>query len=133
MIQQHPGDTIVRLNDAMKIPAAILVLFGTIIIDFLLVSFVTGSLFLLNRGLAFVIVILLPVNLGVVLFMMRRISRDQHAIIQTSSALQDRYIDTLGGIDDIISFNAQKMFTIEGVNAFRRLQNKIKEFGLHQL
>ena len=126
------GDTMVRLNDVMKIPAAIVVIFGTIIIDFMLVLFVTGSLFLVNGGLALVVVCSIPVNLSLVLLLMRKISRDQIKIVQTNSALQDRYIDTLEGIDDIISFNAQKMFIIEGIQAFKKLQDKIKSFGLHQ-
>ncbi len=128
----HIGDTIVRLNDILKIPAAVAVVFGTTVIDLLLLTAVIGGLFLLNPHIGTSILLILPLNLISVIWQMKKIGRDQQTIIRDNSILQDRYIDTLKGIDDIISYNGQSFFSIENVRVFKKLQKGIKILGLHQ-
>jgi len=128
----HIGDTIVRLNDIMKIPAAVAVIFGTTIIDLLLLTAVTGVLFVFDSQIGATILLILPFNLIMVMWHMKKIGRDQQVIIRENAILQDKYIDTLKGIDDIISYNAQSVYSTKTVREFKQLQKGIKAFGLHQ-
>ncbi len=128
----HIGDTIVRINDLVKVPAAVMVILGTIVIDLLLIIAIIGGVFLMNVQIAVVISLILPINLLVVVAYMRKIGRDQQDIIRVNSNLQGKYIEALKGIDDIISYNAQSVFSVDHVRTFKRLQGYLKKLGLHQ-
>jgi len=126
------GDIIVRLNDVMKIPIAAMIAFGTIIIDIFMVLAVISGLFLLNAQIASVLTLIIPVNFIVIMIFSRQISRDQQQIVYQNSILQDKFIDTFRGIDDIISYNAQSLFSGDNMRSLKKLQTSVRTMGIHR-
>jgi ATP-binding cassette subfamily B protein len=105
------GDITSRLNDTVRIQAAILRVIGGTAIDLLMVLGALVFAFALAEQIGWIALASLPLY-GVLLAGLTRRVSDEHAQVMGSLArLEAAYIDSLRGIDAVMSFNAAAPFT----------------------
>lgn len=124
------GDITARLNDAVKIQAAIMVLIGTTAIDVLIV---TGSLifvFMLARPLGWIAIVVVPAYTLILFTVARRLKREQHTALSQRAQLEASYIDSLSGISEILGYHASGHFTRTNLQFYRNYLDASKQLGL---
>lgn len=126
------GDITARLNDALRIQRAIIQITGVSIID---VFLVTGSIILMfyfSKTLALISLIFMFGYLVFLLFSTRKLKDQQRDVMKGYASVESTYIDSLKGIDEIISFNSGKSYSLLNQYFFRNYQDKIKTLGFTQ-
>ncbi len=126
------GDITARMNDAVRIQNAVLQIIGITIID----TFVIISSFLLllyvAHFLALFFLILIPAY-GLVLFLsMNRIKNEQNEVMKGYSLLESMYIDSLKGVDEILSYTSGNFYSMINKYLFGNFQKKVKILSLTQ-
>lgn len=126
------GDITARLNDALRIQRAIIQISGVSVIDIFLV---TGSIILMfyfSKTLALISLIFMFCYLIFLLFSTRKLKEQQRDVMKEYASVESTYIDSLKGIDEIISFNSGKSYSLLNQYFFRNYQDKIKTLGFTQ-
>ncbi len=126
------GDITARINDALKIQQAILGITGKTAIDLLVITASFILLFQFSVVLAYTAVCVVPVYLAMMIYGAMKLKVHQREVMKNYSFVEASYIDSLNGIDEIISYNASDYFTNINKTLFRKYQEKIKSLGLVQ-
>ena len=123
------GDIIARLNDTRKIQEAIIIVVGSLIIDILIIigSFIVLLYF--SRILAFITIVFI-ISYGVILALsMINIKIQQHEVMKSYAQVESMYIDSLTGIDDILSFSVSTVYYKLNLIINNFFQNHIEKLG----
>lgn len=126
------GDITARINDALKIQQAILQITGKTAIDLLVITISFIFLFQFSVALAYVVACAAPIYLAMMIYGSLKLKFHQREVMKNYSFVEASYIDSLKGIDEIISFNASNYFTNINKSLFRIFQEKVKSLGLLQ-
>jgi len=126
------GDITARINDSMRIQQAILLVTNTTIIDGLVIIGSFILMFFIAPILAWISIILVPVYCFILFFKTKTIKDEQNEVMKGHAKVESSYIDSLRGIDDILSFNVSKPFTILNKSLFEHFQFKIEKLGFTQ-
>ncbi len=123
------GDITARVNDSMKIQDAILLLTSTTIIDVLVIIGSFIFMFFIAPILAWISLVLVPIY-GIILATgMKAIKREQSDVMQGYARVESSYIDSLQGIDEILSFGVSDFFSNLNKRLIADFQDKIEKLG----
>lgn len=123
------GDITARLDDAVKIQTALMVLIGATVIDVLVVVGSLVFVFLLAESLGWIAVATLPAYTLILLTVTKRLKREQHAALSQHAQLEASYIDSLSGIGEILGYRASGHFSRGGLGLYRRYLDAVKRLG----
>ena len=126
------GDITARIHDAMRIQQAVLQIGGMTIVDLLIIIGSFSLLFYFSTGLALISLIVFPIY-GIILFLStKRLKLQQNEVMKSYAQVEAFYIDTLGGVDDIKSFNSESFYSQFNKFFFGLFQNSVENLGLTQ-
>ncbi len=126
------GDITARLNDAMRIQRAVIQITGTTIIDIFLVMGSVALMFYFSSAIAVISIIFLSGYLMFLLFSTKKLKEQQRDVLKGYASVESAYIDSLKGIDEIISFGSGNSYSKLNQHIFRNYQEKIKTLGFTQ-
>ncbi len=126
------GDITARINDALKIQQSVLQITGTTVIDLLVITVSFVFLFHFSVSLAYIVVCAVPVYLAMMIYGSLKLKVHQREVMKNHSIVEASYIDSLNGIDAILSYNASNYFSKINRSHFKKFQEKIKSLGLTQ-
>ena len=124
------GDMISRLNDTSRMRQTIIKFTSGVLID-LLVGIATASyIFTLSPSAGFLSLTAIPVFVLLAWRYNKKIIAAQRAVMQSSAAMQSRYIDIIQRIEVIKGSNKEAVFSKLINKVYGFLQDKIFELGL---
>ncbi|MCU7502983.1 MAG: peptidase domain-containing ABC transporter [Ignavibacteria bacterium] len=126
------GDITSRINDAIKIQQSVLQITGTTAIDILIITASFILIFQFSSVLAGITLCMVPIYLGTMIYGALKLKKHQREVMKNYSLVEASYIDTLNGIDEIISYSSSDYFSDINRKYFRNFQEKIKALGLTQ-
>ncbi len=126
------GDITARIHDAMRIQQAVLQIGGMTIVDLLIIIGSFSLLFNFSANMAFIALVVFPIY-GILLFQSsKKLKLQQNDVMKGYAQVESAYIDTLGGYEDIKSFNSESFFSQFNKTFFGLFQNSIEKLGLTQ-
>lgn len=126
------GDITARIHDAMRIQQAVLQIGGVTIVDLLIIIGSFSLLFYFSTYMAVIAVVVFPIY-GLLLFLStKKLKLEQHDVMKNYAPLESAYIDTLGGIEDIKSYNTASFYSKYNKAFFGLFQNSVEKLGLTQ-
>lgn len=126
------GDITARMNDAIRIQNSVLQVIGTSIIDLFVIIGSFSLMFYFAPILALLSLTLIPIY-GLVLFIsVRKLKGEQNEVMKGYALVESMYINSLKGIDEIISYNAGNFYSKVNKFLFVNFQEKIKVLGFTQ-
>jgi ATP-binding cassette subfamily B protein len=126
------GDITARLNDSIKLQQAILLVLNTTIIDGMILVGSFVLLCYLAPLVAWLTLLLVPVYALLLLFGSMKIRYRQMAVMQSRAKLEASYIDSIQGIDTVLSFSASNLFTEKNRKLFCAFQDNAETLNLKQ-
>ena len=126
------GDITARINDAVRIQQAILTITSATIIDVFIIAGSFALMFEFSAALAWIAVITLPLYGLILILYSRRIKSEQNEVMKGYAQVESTYIDSIGGIDDILGFNSSFSFAKLNKLFFGFFQDKIERLGFTQ-
>lgn len=126
---RRTGDVTARLHDSVKIQRAVLTVFGTTVVDGLVIVGSLLFLFQFAPPLAWVAAAVLPVYAILVLFLTRRIAVEHRAVMKGYAGVESTWIDSLGGMEDIRGFGAADAFIRLNRAFYTRMQDAVVRLG----
>lgn len=126
------GDITARLHDALRIQNAIIQIAGVSIIDIFLVSGSVILMFYFSKTMALISLIFMFFYLVFLLLSTRKLKEQQRDVMKGYASVESTYIDSLRGVDEIISFNSGNSYSLLNQYFFRNYQDKIKTLGFTQ-
>jgi len=127
------GDITARMADTVKIQQAMLQVFGTSIIDAMVIVGSLLFLFQMAPQLAWVAAAGLPVYTALLLRATRRIKLEQADVMKGYAAAESSYIDTLGGMDEVRGFGAAPWYAGRNVALYTRFAQANERLGRTQV
>lgn len=126
------GDITARIHDAMRIQQAVLQIGGVTIVDILIIVGSFSLLFYFSAYMAVIAVVVFPIY-GLLLFMStKKLKLEQNDVMKNYAQVESAYIDTLGGIEDIKSYNTAPFYSKYNKAFFGLFQNCVEKLGLTQ-
>ncbi len=126
------GDITARIHDAMRIQQAVLQIGGMTIVDLLIILGSFALLFNFSSRMALIALIVFPIY-GIILFLStKKLKLQQNDVMKGYAQVESTYIDTLGGVEDIKSFNSESFFSQFNKVFFGLFQNNVEKLGLTQ-
>lgn len=126
------GDMIARLNDTSRIQGFISQLAGNFIIDGLMLIVSLLFIFYYSPIFGIIAIIFFPIYFTVVRLNTAQIIEKQRNVMSNYAKVESNYINTIGGIFDIKSFNAQSHFDKLNSNIYNQYQTTIYNLGKHK-
>ncbi|WP_313092860.1 peptidase domain-containing ABC transporter [Chryseobacterium flavum] len=123
------GDFVARLNDTQRIQTVIKQLITNTVVDTLGVLISIGFLFAYAWKLAVVCIIISPIVFLILFSFNKKIIEAQSNVMQSYSARESNYIDSIKGIDVIKAFSKQYLFEKRNEAVFSLYQRRIFELG----
>lgn len=126
------GDITARINDSIKIQQVILTVIGVTVIDGLIVLGSFLFLFMLARPIAWIAMATLPLYAVVLFLTARKIKQKHYETMKAYARVESFYFDSLGGISEILGFNASLFFAKSNTLLYENFQNQVARLGLTQ-
>ncbi len=126
------GDITARMNDAMRIQRAILQIIGVSIIDLFVIVASFGFMFYFSSLLAWLSLALIPIYALVLFLNVKKLKNQQNDVMKSYAMVESTYIDSLKGVDEIISYNSGNTYSKINQFFFGNYQEKIKTLGFTQ-
>ena len=123
------GDITTRIHDIIKIQQAILRLISWSFIDLLVIIGSLLSMFYFSYLLGWVVLGFFPIYFSVLIIHSKLLKRQQNDVMKGFAKVESVYIDSLEGMDDILSFNASESFSKSNKLIFRLFQDSIEMLG----
>ncbi len=123
------GDVTARIHDIIKIQQAILRLISWSFIDLLVIIGSLLSMFYFSSLLGWVVLVFFPLYFFVLIIHSKSIKKQQNDVMKGFARVESVYIDSLEGMDDILSFNASDSFSKSNKLIFRHFQDNIEMLG----
>jgi len=127
------GEITARMNDAIRIQGAILQIVGVSIIDIFVIAASFAFMFYFSSMLAWLSLALIPIYALVLLLSVKKIKSQQNDVMKGYALVESTYIDSLKGIDEVISFNTGNFYTKINKFLFGNYQERIKTLGFTQI
>jgi ATP-binding cassette subfamily B protein len=126
------GDITARIHDAMRIQQAVLQIGGMTIIDVLMIIGSLSLLFYFFTLMAVIALIVFPIY-GTLLFLSTsKLKMQQNNVMKGYAQVESTYIDTLGGIEEIKSFNTSGFFASFNKIFYSAFQESVQKLGFTQ-
>ncbi len=126
------GDITARIHDAMRIQQAVLQIGGMTIIDVLMIIGSLSLLFYFSTLMAVIALIVFPIY-GTLLFLSTsKLKMQQNDVMKGYAQVESTYIDTLGGIEEIKSFNTSGFFAGFNKIFYSAFQESVQKLGFTQ-
>lgn len=126
------GDITARIHDAMKIQQSVVQFTGITVIDLLLILGSYIFIFQFSDTIGYIASALLPVYTFILFRSIRKIKLEQYEVMKGYAQVESTYIDSLGGIDEILGFNSSESFTNLNRTFFGFYQEKTEKLGYTQ-
>lgn len=126
------GDITARINDSLGVYRTCVLLLQSVILELLLAVGGLALLCYFSAKLALVILVLMPLYIRALWWRGCHLRQKQMEVMQARSATESTWIDTIHGMDDIISFNASPLFAGRNQTRFGLLQDNLEQLGLLQ-
>ncbi len=123
------GDVTVRLAEAVRVQDALAEMLGTVIIDGLVVAGSLVLLAVLAPPLAVLALAAVPVYVTLLLGATWRLRDRQKETISAYSRVEVSYIDSLGGIEEVLGSGAGPVFAQANAGLFRAFQGSVERVG----
>ncbi len=123
------GDITARIHDIIKIQQAILRLISWSFIDLSVIIGSLLSMFYFSSLLGWVVLGFFPIYFSVLIIHSKSLKRQQNDVMKGFAKVESVYIDSLEGMDDILSFNASESFSKSNKLIFRLFQDSIEMLG----
>nr|WP_315032747.1 peptidase domain-containing ABC transporter [uncultured Chryseobacterium sp.] len=123
------GDFAARLNDTQRIQNVIKQLITNTVVDILGVLISIGFLFFYSWKIAMICISISPIVFYIIFSFNKKIIEAQRDVMQSYSANESNYIDSIKGIEVIKSFSKQHLFGKKNHLIFNFFQTKIFELG----
>jgi ATP-binding cassette subfamily B protein len=126
------GDITARIHDAMRIQQAVLQIGGMTIIDVLMIVGSLAFLFYFSTLMALKALIVFPIYGTLLLLSTNKLKMQQNDVMKGYAQVESTYIDTLGGVDEIKSFNTSSFFAGFNKIFYSAFQQSTQELGFTQ-
>ena len=126
------GDIIARLHDCLHIQNAVVKICGTLIIDIIMIMGSLVYMYVLAPKLALLTLSFTPIFVVTILLPIRKIKKRQNEVMRSFSEMESTFIDSLSGIDDIISFNTNHIFALMNRKKCKSYQISVARLGYTQ-
>jgi len=126
------GDITARMNDAIRIQNAVLQIVGVSIIDVFVIIGSFAFMFYFSSMLALLSLALIPIYALVLLLSVKRIKDQQNDVMKSYALVESTYIDSLKGVDEVVSFNSGNSYSRINKFFFGNYQERIKTLGFTQ-
>lgn len=126
---RRKGDITARIQDVVRIQAALLTLVGTSVVDAFVLVGSFAMLLVIAASAAPIGLVACAACAAIVLGMSGRLRQRQREVAGEYSAVESRCIDALDGIEDIRSYNASPAFLSSLSTSFSSLQGRIQDLG----
>jgi ATP-binding cassette, subfamily C, bacteriocin exporter len=126
------GDITARINDSLRIHQAILLFTNSTFIDGLIIVGSFSFMFYFSPSLALLALVTIPFY-GILLFSKsRRIKSEQNEVMKSHAMVESTYINSIQGVNEIMSFNTARAFSGLNNAFFSVYQDKIEKLGFTQ-
>ena len=105
---------------------------GRLVIDIMLIIGSLAYMYILSAKLALMTLSLTPVLIFVIFAPLRNVKRKQYNVMRSFSDMESTYIDSLSGIEDIISFNTNHIFASLNRRKYKIYQGNAEQLGAVQ-
>ncbi len=129
---RRTGDITARLNDSVRIHAAILTVLGSTAIDVVVVLGSLAILFYIAAPFAWVALGFVSILCFVVTWAARQVRDQQFKVKQSYAAVQASYIDSIGAIDSIRGANSASVFGTLLGHMYEYVQEGLARLGIVQ-
>lgn len=126
------GEITARINDAIRIQRAVLQIVGVSLIDVFVIIGSFGLMFYFSEMLAWLSLALIPIYGLVLLLSVKKLKNEQNEVMKGYALVESTYIDSLKGVDEIISFGASNSYSVKNRFFFSNYQEKVKILGFTQ-
>lgn len=126
------GDIMARINDSVKIQAAVLRVLGQTTTDVLVIAGSLVFLFAVAEPLGWLGLGAIPVYAAILFFSTQRIKREQAEVVGAYARVEASYVDSLGGIEAVRSFNAAGPFAEMTTRLYGAFQDAAVRLGRTQ-
>lgn len=126
------GDITARINDGIKIQQAILTVVGVTVIDGLIIIGSFLFLFILAQAIGWIAGATLPFYTIILFSAAQRIKQEQYEMMKAYAQVESFYFDSLGGINEILSYCASSSFATSNTFFYESFQSKAARLGLTQ-
>ena len=126
------GDITARIHDAMRIQQAVLQIGGMTIVDLLIILGSFGLLFNFSLRMALVALTVFPIYSAILFLSTKKLKLQQNDVMKGYALVESTYIDTLGGADEIKSYNSESFYSKLNKSFFTLFQNNIEILGVTQ-
>lgn len=123
------GDITARIHDAMRIQQAAVQLTGITVIDSLIIIGSFIFLFQFSTLMALISLAAIPLYGLILVFSIRKIKFHQNNVMKGFAQVESTYIDTLGGIDDILGYGSSNTYTMLNKFFFKGFQEESEKLG----
>jgi ATP-binding cassette subfamily B protein len=123
------GDLLARLNDTSRIQQFISQLFGTFVIEFMLLATSIIFLTIYNIESGLITLIALPIFIFFMFSQNSKIIKAQQEVMIDYAESESNYIDTFSGIEVIQNHNLQYTFSDRHLKIYQKFQESIFSLG----
>jgi len=124
------GDFVGRLNDTQRIQSVVVNLTSQVIIDVLVVITSTVYIFLNSTSTGFICLAAIPVFGLLAWKYNRQIISAQREVMKSYAITESKFIDTIGGINTIKTYNQENFFSKSVNYVYRFFMDKIYHLGI---
>lgn len=126
------GDIMARINDSVRIQNAVLRVLGTSVTDVMIVVGSLLFLFAIAEPLGWLGLGAVPVYFAILFLATKRIKTEQREVVSAYAQVESSYVDSLGGIEEVRSFNAAPAFTQLTTRLYNLFQDRSVRLGRTQ-
>lgn len=127
------GELTARLNDTLRIQRVISQISGSVIIDVLIAIISIAFISIYSWEIGLLCIILLPIFYSIIFFNNDKIIESQRSVMSNYASVEANFISTLQGIEPIIHFNKQNIFSENNKALYLQYQNSIIKLGKTQI
>jgi len=127
------GDLIARMNDTRRIQSVLSTLFGSVLIDLLVVFISLGFIFAYSSWVGFIMLGSLPIYFIMLLRFNKPIINLQKEVMAGYAFAESNFIDTIQGVADIKLTNKLIFFEKLNSTVYGMFQQKIADLGKLQI
>ncbi|MFL0160850.1 peptidase domain-containing ABC transporter [Aquirufa salirivi] len=128
-ISRKTGEIITRINDTRRIQELISYLFGSLIIDLLVVFTSVIFIFYYSSFIGFISLFTVPLFICLMSIFHRQIIDSQKEVMSSSAMAESHFVDVISGIHSIKAVNKENFFIARGKQFYQNFQNKVFNLG----
>jgi ATP-binding cassette subfamily B protein len=126
---RRKGDITSRIHDMIRIQQLVLRLSGSTLVDLMVIMGSLIFIFMLSEQMGLIVLIALPFYTTLLFITNGPIRREQHEVMKSFAGVESIYIDSLNGIDEILSFCAADLFSKTNKTLYGFFQEKLAGLG----